>query len=248
MIHSTYEQPLPDSLSATAATPYRANGEPVKGGWHTYPEMAPAGLWTTPSDLARLAIEVQNEYAGKSKKILSQEMMHQMLTHQKDDWGLGFGLESPGNKLRFGHNGANEGFRCDLEAYTESGQGFAIMTNSDTGDQLASEFLRAVAKEYKWPDFQTAERPQVAIDPKIFDAYVGRYQLAPNFILTVTRDGDRFITQVTGQGQVEIFPEGEHDFFTKVVNAQITFVTDGQARATELILHQNGDHHAPRIP
>jgi CubicO group peptidase (beta-lactamase class C family) len=153
MTHSTYEQPLPKSLSATAAIPYRVNGDPVEGGWHTYPEMAPAGLWTTPSDLARLAIEVQNEYAGKSQKILSQEMSREMLTHQKNNWGLGFSLESPGKKLLFGHNGANEGFRCDLEVLTESGQGIAIMTNSDTGDKLISEFLRAVSKEYNWPYF-----------------------------------------------------------------------------------------------
>lgn len=82
MTHSTYEQPLPKNRAAEAATPYRANGDPVKGGWHTYPEMAPAGLWTTPSDLARVAMEVQSEYAGKSSKILSQDMARQMLTRQ----------------------------------------------------------------------------------------------------------------------------------------------------------------------
>jgi hypothetical protein len=71
MNHSSYEQPLSNGLSSSVATPYRGNGDPVKGGLHTYPEIAPAGLWTTPSDLARLTIEVQNEYAGKSKKILS---------------------------------------------------------------------------------------------------------------------------------------------------------------------------------
>ena len=65
MTHNTYEQPLPNSLAAFAATPYSSNGEPVKAGPHTYPEMAPAGLWTTPSDLARMAIEVQNEICGQ---------------------------------------------------------------------------------------------------------------------------------------------------------------------------------------
>jgi CubicO group peptidase (beta-lactamase class C family) len=87
------------------------SGEPVRGGWRTYPEMAAAGLWTTPSDLARLAIEVQNEYAGKSSKVLSQQMMREMLTHQKGGSGLGFGLEAPGHKLRFAHNGWSEGFQ-----------------------------------------------------------------------------------------------------------------------------------------
>jgi hypothetical protein len=94
----------------------------------------------------------------------------------------------------------------------------------------------------------TSERKVVKIDPKIFDGYVGSYQLAPNFILKITREGDRFMTQATGQGQVEIFTEGDHDFFAKVVNAQITFVTNNQGTATEIILHQGGrDQHAPRV-
>jgi len=93
-----------------------------------------------------------------------------------------------------------------------------------------------------------SERKEISIDPKIFDAYIGRYQLAPNFILMITRDGNHFMTQATGQGQVEIFPESGHDFFAKAVDTQITFVTDDKGRATELILHQRGDRHASRIP
>jgi len=248
MTHSTYEQPLPKNLWPSAATPYRGNGEPVKGGWHTYPEMAPAGLWTTPSDLALLAIEIQNEYAGKSKKILSQATMRQMLTHQKAEWGLGFGLESAGHALRFGHNGANQGYQCDLQAYTATGEGVAIMTNSDNGGQVMGEILRAIAKEYDWPDFRPKEHKVIALDPKLFDGYVGRYQLAPDFILTFTREGDHFFTQATGQPKAEVFPDSEHDFFLTVVDAQVTFVTDGQGHATEVILHQGGrDQEAKRI-
>ena len=127
MTHSTFEEPLPGGLWPSAATPYRPDGTPVKGGWHNYPEITPAGLWSTPSDLALMAIEVQNEYAGKSSKILSSEMVHEMLKHQKDDWGLGFALEAPGHKLRFSHGGSNEGFRCTWQAYTEApGQGTVL--------------------------------------------------------------------------------------------------------------------------
>ena len=250
MKDSTYEQPLPKNLWGSVATPYRANGEPVKGGWHTYPEMAPAGLWTTPSDLARLAIEVQNEYTGRSNKILSQEMMRQMLTHQKDDWGLGFSLESQGHAPRFSHGGANEGFRCDLEAYIESGQGFVVMANSDSGDLLDNELLGAVAKEYNWPDFQPKEYTKVIVDPKLFDGYVGRYGSADadGVIMTITREGDRLFAQATGQPKFEILPESDHDFFVSEFDAQITFVTESQGRATELIVHQDGaDEHAKRI-
>ena len=79
-----------------------------------------------------------------------------------------------------------------------------------------------------------------AVDPKLFDGYVGQYQLAPNFILTITREGDQLFAQATGQPKFQIFPESERDFFLKVVDAQITFETDSTGRATSLTLHQNG--------
>ena len=223
MTHSTYEQPLPKSLAGFAATPYRSGGEPVKGGPHTYPEMAPAGLWTTPSDLARLAIEVQNEYAGKSSKILSQEMMKQMLRRQKDDWGLGFGLQNSGSKLIFGHGGANEGYRCDLEAYAESGQGLAIMTNSDSGGGLATEYLRAVGKEYSWSDFQPTERTVGKADPALFPAYTGTYEITGMGKLTIsTKEGKLFIlADPLGPDPQELLPESHTQFF--VLSGEVTF-------------------------
>jgi serine-type D-Ala-D-Ala carboxypeptidase/endopeptidase len=83
----------------------------------------------------------------------------------------------------------------------------------------------------------------------VFDGYVGQYQLAPNFILTITREGTQFFVQATGQSKLEIFPESEHDYFLKVVNAQISFETDGQGRATGLVLHQSGmNQPANRLP
>jgi hypothetical protein len=91
------------------------------------------------------------------------------------------------------------------------------------------------------------EHREVAVDPKLFDGYVGSYQFAPNLILTVTREGDHLFAQLTGQQKFEVFPESDHDYFYKVVDAQITFVTDSTGRATELVLHQGGlDQHAKR--
>jgi hypothetical protein len=83
-------------------------------------------------------------------------------------------------------------------------------------------------------------RQEVQIDPKVFDAYVGEYQLAPNFVLSVTREGDRFMTQATGQAKVQVFAESETKFFLKVVDAQLTFVKDANGKVTGLVLHQNG--------
>jgi CubicO group peptidase (beta-lactamase class C family) len=85
MTRSTYEQPLPKSRMAEVATPYRGGGQPVPGEPHAYPEMAPAGLWTTPSDLARYAIEVQKSLAGSSNRVLSAAMVRQMLDGRSRD-------------------------------------------------------------------------------------------------------------------------------------------------------------------
>lgn len=84
------------------------------------------------------------------------------------------------------------------------------------------------------------ERKETAIDPAVFDRYVGRYELAPTFIISITRDGDRMFLQATAQPKAELFAEDDHNFFLKIVDAQITFETDAQGRATKLILHQNG--------
>jgi CubicO group peptidase (beta-lactamase class C family) len=239
MTHSTYEQRLPQNRASEAATPYRSDGSPVKGGAHTYPEMAPAGLWTTPSDLARMAMEVQNEYAGKSSKILSQDMARQMLTRQFGTSGLGFGLESPGEKPRFAHGGANEGFRCNIETYTDSGQGFAVMTNSDSGGELTEEIFRAVAKEYGWPDFHPIEHTLVKINPATFAAYAGTYEILGVGKLTVTTKPTGFYVaaQPFGPDPIELLPESPTQFFILSGDVTFSFHKDAQGAITGLTLH-----------
>jgi CubicO group peptidase (beta-lactamase class C family) len=247
MTRSTYEQPLPKSRLAEVAMPYRQDGQPVPGGPHVYPEMAPAGLWTTPSDLARYAIEVQRSWAGTSDRVLSGAMLRQMLTPGLNHQGLGPQVGGSAKRPYFTHGGANEGYRCNLVAYNE-GDGAVIMTNSDNGGQLASEILRTIAREYEWPDFQPVERTVSKADAKIMDRYVGSYQLNPSTTFNIMREGDQLFAQRTGQQKSPIFPQSEREFFLKTVNAQIDFAVDAQGRATGLILHQNGaDQHAMRL-
>ena len=84
------------------------------------------------------------------------------------------------------------------------------------------------------PPAQAPAPKEIALPAQALQAFVGRYQLAPNFILTITQEGAQLSAQATGQPSVPIFPSGPKDFFYKVVDAQITFTTDG------LVLHQNG--------
>jgi CubicO group peptidase (beta-lactamase class C family) len=239
MTHSTYQQPLPQNRASEAAAPYLSSGDPVKGGWHTYPEMAPAGLWTTPSDLARMAMEVQSEYAGKSSKILSQNMARQMLTPQIGTWGLGFGLESPGGKPTFGHGGANAGFRCNIETYTDSGQGFVVMTNSDSGGELTEEIFRAVAKEYGWPDYRPIEHVLIKANPATFAAYPGTYEIPSVGKVTITMKPSGLYAEAEpfGPDPLELLPESSTQFFILSGDITFTFHKDAQGAITGLTLH-----------
>jgi len=136
------------------------------------------------------------------------------------------------------HNGGTGGYRSFLGFNKKSGRGVVVLANSAgaEADGLGLSILgpartHAIAK----------------VEPIVFDQYVGAYKLAPGAILTVTRDGDRFLAQLTGQQKIEFFPESETDFFCKIVDAQLTFHKDASGKVTHLVLHQNGaDQKAPK--
>jgi CubicO group peptidase (beta-lactamase class C family) len=137
------------------------------------------------------------------------------------------------------HNGGTGGYRSFIGYEQKSGVGVVVLSNAETSagiDDIGQHLLNTSAPLYQPPK----EHKEIAVDSKLFDGYVGRYELAPNFIMTITREGDHLFVQGTGQPKFEIFPEGDRDYFLKVVDAQITFVTDSNGRATELILHQGG--------
>jgi len=174
MTDSSYEQPLPPARASMTASGTYSDGKPVHGRWHVYPEMAAAGLWTTPTDLAKFAIEVANSRHGKSNRVLSHKMTEEMLTPVKEEAGLGFFVEKE-NPGQFGHNGADEGFQALLTMNSETGKGVAIMADSDNGINVANLVLRRVAKEYTWnykfdgelpvlPIIARARGAQVALD------------------------------------------------------------------------------------
>ena len=149
MTDSSYEQPLPAARAAMTAIGTYSDGRPVHGKWHIYPEMAAAGLWTTPTDLAKFAIEIANSRHGKSNRVLSQKMTEEMLTPVMDGAGLGFFVEKE-NPGQFGHGGADEGFQALLTMNSETGKGVAIMADSDNGITVANYVERRIAQEYAW--------------------------------------------------------------------------------------------------
>ncbi len=247
MTRSTYEQPLPEQFKNNAATPYDEDGKPIAGGAHTYPEMAAAGLWTTPTDLARYIIEVQNSLAGKSNKVLSRSMTKQMLTPGQGEWGLGLEMNGSETDPYFSHNGVNEGFQALFVAYEANGDGAAIMTNSMGGGEVASEVMRSISAEYHWPDWKPTVRRAIDVDSRTLGSYVGNYELAPKFILAVTIEGGQLVVQGTGQAKFNVDAESSTVFFPEAFDAEIEFTKDDKGSVTGLILHQGGhDSKAPK--
>ena len=175
MTASTYEQPLPTARAAEAASGHLADGSMLPGHWHVYPEMAPAGLWTTPTDLLKWAIEIAATRAGRSTRFFSQDMARQMLTVVKAPTGLGPFLAGEGRSFQFGHGGDNVGFHADVVYFPETGQGAAIMTNGDNGQDLITEIKTAIGTEYAWPDAGPKTITAVAIDSARLALAVGEY-------------------------------------------------------------------------
>lgn len=243
MIPSTFQQPLALDLTSRAAAGHLPNGKEMEGKWFVLPELAPAGLWTTPSDLARLVIEVQKSRLGKSNKVLSTASIKEMLTPQIENVALGWFVDGQGNSARFSFGGANVGYKCRMLGYMNAGQGVVVMTNSENGAELGAEIIRSIAAEYGWPDFHPRERVVVKVDPRIYDSYVGEYEIAPGFILSVTREGDKLFSRAmpiptppsaTGQPKSEMFPESETTFFVTDADAQFTFVKDDKGQVTQV--------------
>lgn len=150
------------------------------------------------------------------------------------------------------HNGGTGGYRSFFGYNPKTRVGVVALSNASTTagvDDIGVHLLRPAAPLLNAAAFRPPkERKEIAVDPKLFDKYAGRYQLAPNFILTITREGDHLFAQATGQPKFELFAEGEKEYFLKVVDAQISFEVEGASVASQLVLHQMGrDMPAKRI-
>jgi CubicO group peptidase (beta-lactamase class C family) len=230
MTRSTFEQPLPDAWSANAARAHHADGKPVSGKWHTYPELAPDGLWTTPTDLARFAIELQQSLRGESNKVISAAMTKQMLTRQLRSMGLGIVVAGEDGTLRFEHGGANEGYQCHLVAYA-SGRGCVVMTNSDRGNALVGEIERAIANEYEWPDYRPVARKSAPVDPEVLAGYVGAYRaLNGGLTANVSVDQNGLAAELDGN-RFTLLAEAAQRFRIVENEATVTFLNLGAQKA-----------------
>jgi serine-type D-Ala-D-Ala carboxypeptidase/endopeptidase len=143
------------------------------------------------------------------------------------------------------HNGQTGGFASMMAFDPAAAEGVVVLSNASIGvDDIALHLVEASIPLSEPPK----ERVAVKLDPAAYDRLAGRYELRPDLVLTVRREGDRITTQATGQDAVEMFPESDLEYFVKAFDAQISFRRDDSGKVMGLVLHQNGrDVSARRI-
>jgi len=163
------------------------------------------------------------------------------------DSAMGWGIDTRGGGEIIWKNGGTGGYRTFIGYSPKTRVGIVALSNTSTGEGVDDIGLHLLDARFPLsvPEGSPSE---LSLDTKVLDRYVGSYELFANFILTVTREGSQLFMQGTNQPRGAVYPKSNVEFFSKIVDAQITFETATQEQATALLLHQGGrDQHAQRI-
>jgi CubicO group peptidase (beta-lactamase class C family) len=220
MTSSTFAQPLPESLLPIAATGHYAGGKAMPGRFRIGPGLAAGGLWSTPTDIARYLLNVQQSYAGAVEQPLKMGLTRQMLSPGLGSRGLGPAISGVGDFVRFGHDGFNEGFESSFVAYVNQGRGAVVMANSGFAFMLLKEILDSIRRVYEWPAYTaTTQQPPAAdmgqqlvvpISRHTLVSTVGTYKLDEVATIEIFRQGNRLFLDWPSNGVAEVFatPDG----------------------------------------
>jgi CubicO group peptidase (beta-lactamase class C family) len=255
MTSSSFEQPQPNARAALTAAGYYADGTPVRGRWHVYPEMAAAGLWTTPTDLAKFAIEVQETLAGRGHGVISPAMARQYVTEQKGGSGLGVGVQGTGRSLRFSHGGRDEGFDALLVAFAETGDGAAVMINANDNSRLMGRLLEYIAHSWGFAGAAPAGAPSATVPARIdrhrLDRYAGYYEAAENNMTALVANPDGSGMQVLTDGLPDetLLAMDSASFGSSERAFRVMFNTDARGAVTAVTLGSRAsrERQAPRV-
>jgi len=152
MNDSSFAQPPNEAMKPRLAQGHDPEGKKLSGGWRVVPELAAGGLWSTPSDMARLVIEISRAARGERSLMLGARPAGEMLAKQnRGPYGLGFRIAGSGEVFAVEKRGQNPGYQSYLLMFPQTGQGIVAMTNSDNGSTLIAALIRRAAEAYGWP-------------------------------------------------------------------------------------------------
>ena len=189
-------------------------------------------LYSTTEDLLRWE---QGLFGGK---VLKPESLAKMTTPFKQDYAFGLGVSTQNGHKMIAHDGGIQGFNTALAYYPDDKLVVAVLANlNGPAGQIAANLAKvAHGEKVELP----TERKEITVSPEILKQYVGTYELAPTFSITITLENGQLMTQATNQQKLPLFAESETMFFLKLVDAQIEFVKNEKGEVTNLMLHQNG--------
>jgi len=235
MLNSTYEQPISAPYHKNVSSAYDSKGELYEGHWHNYPEQAAAGLWTTPTDLAKYCMAVQDINMNQKDGFLSYETISKMLTKHKNDWGLGPSLVWGGDSLRFQHGGKNAGFTNSMIAFANRGDAVIVMTSADNGMRLIREVLRSISKYYNWDIYNPREVEIIDIEETQLDQFIGKYVLD----FQVDGIGDYFITVEKIENGLKVYDPNNDEENSLYPMSDSTYID--LISGDEIAISQTGD-------
>ena len=227
MHHSSFTQPATAAMLAQAAMPHDGAGKPYPAGPATYPELAAAGLWTTPSDLAAFLIGLQRAAAGTPGQVLTQPSAATLMTPIRQGYALGVGIEGSGAATAFAHGGHNQGYQNIMMAYTGRGDGVVVMTNGDNGDELTRALVRAVAKEYRWPSYLPVTRSHIKLRPAQARALAGKYAIKDLGDFDITYDKGQLLFWLKAGQSEPLFAQSPRALFVQSQALNLTFDAPG---------------------
>ncbi len=192
MIASGYAAPGPESRASG-----HTGGARIDGGYRVHPEQAAAGLWTTPTDLARFAIALQRAHAGE-RGAFDPALVRTMLTPVQNGYGLGVSLERTDDETRFGHDGVNYGFEARLVAGVDNGRAIVVMVNAQGGQRLARALIGTIAESLGWNALAPRRVDEIDITAAQRAALVGHYE-APGWQVRLEDRGTRLGVVASGE-------------------------------------------------
>ncbi len=223
---------------------YTKEGTKVEATFHTYPEQAPMGLWTTPTDLSKYIIETQLAYQGKSSKVLNQQMASLQLTPYIDNSAtMGAFIGDRNGEKYFFHDAGNEGYRGLYYGSVEGGNGIVVFVNSDEGN-IILELLNSVASVYNWKGFDKPKNINtVTVPDATTQKYLGVYLYEGKFA-EVTKEKDGLVYWADGQ-TCKMYFTSQSDFINMEFPTEKSFITDGLGNVTGYARKLNGDVKPP---
>lgn len=235
MHESSFALSYPQQDGIQIALGHDTHGNTIPGGWRIHPEQAAAGLWSTPSDLAKLAIEVSKAYQGKStllSKAAARKMLAPLMPEQdlSDQFGgqpaMTFIIAGEGEHFVFQHGGGNMGYRSFLLMYPETGNGAVFMTNSDAGYSVGLEMMRAASFVYHWPDFKGKYFERRLVNQKEQALFIGVYPFDAGWqaeIIPVAQASGIAVKFPNG----DIYPltavQGDHTYVHEDTGVEVSF-------------------------